>query len=65
MYTGLDQIRGMEIGPAANGGEAYLVASGSAGSGGVVVYKRTGGGTGLEEVARNKDIPTRTSFVWV
>jgi hypothetical protein len=65
VYTGLDQIRGMEIGPAANGGEAYLVASGSAGSGGVVVYKRTGGGTGLEEVARNKDIPTRTSFVWV
>jgi hypothetical protein len=65
VYTGLDQIRGMEFGPAENGGEAYLVASGFAGSGGVVVYKRTAGGTGLEEVARNKDVPTRTSFVWV
>ena len=58
MYAGLDQIRGMGFGPARNGGEAYVVASG----GGVVVYKRTGGGTGLQEVARtrNKDVPTRT-----
>ena len=65
MYTGLDQIRGMEFGPARNGGEAYLVAAGFAGSGGVVVYKRTDGGRALEEVARNKDVLTRTSFVWV
>jgi hypothetical protein len=65
VYTGLDQIRGMEFGPADNGGEAYLVASGFAGTGGVVVYKRTAGGSALEEVARNKDILTRTSFVWV
>ena len=65
VYTGLDQIRGMEVGPPKNGGEAYLVAAGFAGSGGVVVYERTEGGAGLREVARNKEVPTRTSFVWV
>ncbi|KIM76833.1 hypothetical protein PILCRDRAFT_826047 [Piloderma croceum F 1598] len=65
VYTGLDQIRGMEFGPAENGGEAYLVASGFAGTGGVVVYERTAGGRALKEVARNKDVLTRTSFVWV
>lgn len=65
VYTGLDQIRGMEFGPAKNGGEAYLVAAGVAGRGGVVVYERTDGGSGLKEVARNKDVPTRSSFVWV
>jgi hypothetical protein len=55
----------MAFDPAKNGGESYLVASGLAGSGGVVVYKRTGGGTGLQEVARNKYVPTRTTFVSV
>jgi len=58
---GLDQMQGMEFGPAENGGEAYLVASGFAGTGGVVVYKRTAGGRALEEVARNKDSIGRVS----
>lgn len=52
------------IGRAADGGIQYLVASGFAGTGGVVVYERTQGGANLTEVARNKDIATRTSFVW-
>jgi hypothetical protein len=65
VYTGLNQIRGMEIGRADNGGDAYLVAAGVAGTGGVVVYKRTNGGAGLTEVARNTDIPMRSTFVWL
>ena len=65
VYTGLNQIRGMEIGRAENGGSAYLVAAGVAGSGGVVVFKRTDGGRGLEEVARNTDVLTRSTFVWL
>ena len=55
----------MAFGPARNGGEAYLVVSGFAGDGGVVVYKRIGGGTGSQEVTRNKDVPMKTTFVWV
>lgn len=61
VYTGLDQIRGMEIG----GGEEYLVASGFAGTAGVLVFKRTEGGRNLELVAQNLEIPTMTSFVWL
>ena len=63
VYTGLDQIRGMEL----SGGSEnqFLVAAGVAGSAGTVVLKRTKGGADLEVVARNKDIPTRTSFVWL
>ena len=64
MCTRVDQIRGIVFGPARNGGVAYIVDEGFAGSGGVVVYKRTGGGTGLQ-VARNKDVPTRKTSVWV
>lgn len=64
VFTGLDQVRGMEFGPASVGGEEFLVASGVAGTGGVVIYRRTDGGRNLVEVARNSDIPTRTSFVW-
>ncbi|KAJ7489308.1 Lactonase, 7-bladed beta-propeller-domain-containing protein [Mycena latifolia] len=62
VFTGLDQIRGMEF-----GGEAdeYLIAGGVAGTAGVVIYKRVDGGRGLLEVVRNTDVPTRTSFVWV
>jgi 6-phosphogluconolactonase (cycloisomerase 2 family) len=65
-YTGLDQIRGMMIGP--NGGEdaqRYLIAAGVAGSAGTVVYERTQDGTNLTEIARNLDYPTRTTFVWL
>jgi 6-phosphogluconolactonase (cycloisomerase 2 family) len=65
VYTGLDQIRGMEFGLATNGGDEYLIAGGCAGSGGVVIFRRTDGGRGLEEVVRNTDVPTRTSFVWL
>jgi hypothetical protein len=65
VYTGLDQIRAMEFGSASNGGVQYLIAGGVAGTAGVVILKRTDGGRGLEVVARNTDIPTRTSFVWL
>lgn len=65
VYTGLDQIRGMEFGLASNGGVQYLIAGGVAGTAGVVILRRTDGGRGLEVVARNTEIPTRTSFVWL
>jgi len=65
VFTGLDQIRGMEFGLQSNGGDEFLVAAGVAGTAGVVVYQRVDGGRNLVEVARNLDIPTRTSFVWL
>ncbi|KAF5390981.1 hypothetical protein D9757_004002 [Collybiopsis confluens] len=65
VFTGLDQIRGMEIGLESNGGDEFLIASGVAGSAGTVVYRRTEGGANLTEVARNLDIPTRTTFIWL
>ncbi|KAI0646305.1 putative isomerase YbhE [Trametes meyenii] len=63
VFTGIDQIRGMEF----SGGEdnEFLVASGVAGSAGVLVLKRTQGGADLEIVASNTEIPTRSSFVWL
>lgn len=61
VFTGLDQVRGMEF--SATG--EYLVAAGVAGTGGTAVFKRVDGGKGLVEVARNLDIATRTSFVWL
>ncbi|KII85533.1 hypothetical protein PLICRDRAFT_31719 [Plicaturopsis crispa FD-325 SS-3] len=65
VFTGIDQIRGMQIGPS-DGDEAdqYVIAGGVAGTAGVVVYKVTETGN-LTEVARNTDLPTRTSFVWL
>jgi len=65
VFTGLDQIRGMQFGRVEDGGVEFLVASGFAGRGGVVVFKRVDGGRNLVEVARNTDVLTRTSFVWV
>ncbi|KAH9475871.1 hypothetical protein JR316_0011431 [Psilocybe cubensis] len=65
VFTGLDQIRGMEFGNAENGCDQFLVASGVAGSAGVIILKRTEGGRNLEIVARDLTIPTRTSFVWL
>ncbi|KAI0371947.1 putative isomerase YbhE [Pilatotrama ljubarskyi] len=63
VFTGLDQIRGMEL---SGGSEnAFLVAGGVAGDAGVVVLKRTQGGADLEIVATNRDVPTRSSFVWL
>lgn len=65
VYTGLDQIRGMEIGNEEDGGEEYLIAGGVVGSGGVVILRRTDEGKNLEIVARNQDVLTRTTFVWL
>ncbi|KAJ3483213.1 hypothetical protein NLI96_g6466 [Meripilus lineatus] len=69
VYTGLDQIRGMELGGSGGsfgGGEdEFLVASGFAGNAGVIVFRRIDGGRDLEVVAKNTQIPTRTSFVWL
>jgi hypothetical protein len=65
VFTGINQIRGMEFGPAAAGGEEFLVAAGVVGTAGTLVFRRTEGGRNLELVAKNLDIPTRTSFVWI
>ncbi|KAK0199803.1 Lactonase, 7-bladed beta-propeller-domain-containing protein [Desarmillaria ectypa] len=62
VYTGLDQVRGMEF---SGEDSEYLVASGVAGTGGVAVFRRVDEGRSLKEVARNTDIPTRTTFVWL
>ncbi|KAJ7919560.1 hypothetical protein B0H13DRAFT_241128 [Mycena leptocephala] len=51
-YTGLVNIRGMELG-LGDEGEAYLVALGAV-SGGMAVYQRTQGGAALQEIARNE-----------
>lgn len=64
VFTGLDQIRGMEFGPSGRG-EEFLIAAGVAGTTGTVVLRRTEGGRNMEVVARNLDIPTRSSFVWL
>lgn len=61
VYTGLDQIRGMQLG---GPNLEYLIAGGFAG-GGVAVFERTGNGGGLNLLARNTDLPTRTSFVFL
>ncbi|KAI0313954.1 putative isomerase YbhE [Amylostereum chailletii] len=62
VYSGVQQVRGMEFG---GGKDQYLILSGVVGEGGVAVFERTDGGRGLVEVARNTDVPTRTSFVWL
>ncbi|KAJ7618055.1 Lactonase, 7-bladed beta-propeller-domain-containing protein [Roridomyces roridus] len=61
VYTGLVQIRGMELGVGEEGQE-YLVALGAV-SGGMVVYRRTEGGRALVEVARNSSAVARSSLV--
>ncbi|KAF8954799.1 hypothetical protein BDZ97DRAFT_2081317 [Flammula alnicola] len=65
VFTGLDQVRGMEFGNEAQGGDEFLIAGGVAGTAGVIVLRRTEGGQNMEIVARNLDIPTHTSFVWL
>ncbi|KAI0360679.1 putative isomerase YbhE [Trametes cingulata] len=62
VYTGLDQIRGMQLGGPEN---EFLIASGVAGNGGVIMLKRTNGGSNLQLLTRNLQVPTRTSFVWL
>ncbi|KAF9449838.1 putative isomerase YbhE [Macrolepiota fuliginosa MF-IS2] len=65
VFTGLDQIRGMEFGPADKGLDEFLIAAGVAGDAGTVMLKRTEGGRNMEIVARNLDIPTRSTFIWL
>ncbi|EAU86750.2 hypothetical protein CC1G_06511 [Coprinopsis cinerea okayama7 len=65
VFTGLDQIRGMEFGPVETGGDEFLIAGASEGGAGVVVLRRIDGGRDLEIVARNSEVRTRTSFVWM
>lgn len=48
-----------------NGGEQYLIAGAASGNAGVAVLQRTEGGLNLELLARNNDVETRTSFVWL
>jgi 6-phosphogluconolactonase (cycloisomerase 2 family) len=43
----------------------FLAVGGQAGTGGVVIMQRTEGGKNMVEVARNTEIPTRTSFAWL
>jgi 6-phosphogluconolactonase (cycloisomerase 2 family) len=64
IFTGLYQIRGMEIGNSENGGDQYLIAGAAFGVGGVAIFRRTEGGKNLELVARNQEVLTRTTFVW-
>lgn len=65
IFTGLEQIRGMEFGPVEKGLEEFLIAAGVAGSGGVVMLKRVESGRDMEIVARNLDILNRSTFVWL
>ncbi|KAF5310277.1 hypothetical protein D9619_010499 [Psilocybe cf. subviscida] len=65
VFTGLEQIRGMEFGKAENGGDEFLVTSGEESTAGVIILRRTEGGSNLQLVARNIDVPTRTSFIWL
>ena len=65
IFTGLEQIRGMEFGPAEKGLEEFLIAAGVAGSGGVVMLRRKESGKDMEIVARNLDILNRSTFVWL
>ena len=62
VFTGIDQIRGMEFGGPE---KEFLIASGVAGSAGTIVLKRTECGKNLTLLTRNLEIPTRTSFVWL
>ncbi|EIW75591.1 putative isomerase YbhE [Coniophora puteana RWD-64-598 SS2] len=65
VYTGLDQIRGVMVGPSEDGADAYFVAAGVAGTAGVKVFKRTDGGANMTLVATDTTLPTRTSFVLI
>jgi 6-phosphogluconolactonase (cycloisomerase 2 family) len=65
VFTGLNQVRGMEFSAVTQKGEQFLVAAGVAGTAGVKVFKRTSGGSDLVEVAKETTLPTGTSFLWV
>ncbi|KAI0685372.1 putative isomerase YbhE [Cytidiella melzeri] len=62
VYTGIDQVRGMQFGGPEN---EFLIASGVAGSAGTIMFKRTHGGANLTQVAQNTEIAQRSGFVWL
>ena len=62
VYTGLEQIRGMQLGGPE---KEFLIAAGVAGNAGTIVLKRISGGANLEIVAQNTQIAQRSSFVWL
>jgi hypothetical protein len=64
VFTGLQQIRSMNIGPVETGGDEFLIAGANV-AGGVVMFRRVDGGRNLVEVVRNEEIANRTSFVFV
>jgi hypothetical protein len=65
VFTGLNQPRGVAIGPVSSGADEFLVAAGVAGTAGVRVFRRTEGGRNLALVAQNTQVATRTAFVWL
>ncbi|KXN82927.1 hypothetical protein AN958_02010 [Leucoagaricus sp. SymC.cos] len=58
IFTGLQQIRGMDA-------EEFLIAAGVAGNAGTIMLRRTEAGRNMELIARNLDVPTRSTFVWL
>jgi 6-phosphogluconolactonase (cycloisomerase 2 family) len=62
VYTGLDQIRGMQFG---GPDKRYLITGSASGAAGVAVFERTDGGKTLTLVARDTTIPIRTTFAWL
>ncbi|KAL0958798.1 hypothetical protein HGRIS_014118 [Hohenbuehelia grisea] len=65
VFTGVDQIRGMALGRADDGGDEFIIVGANVGEKGVAVFRRVDGGRNLEEVARNTDVATRSSFVFL
>jgi len=64
VFTGLKQIRSMNIGPVETGADEFLIAGANV-DGGVVMFRRVDRGRNLTEVVRNEEIANRTSFVFV
>lgn len=64
VFTGLTNIRGMALGRVVDGSDEFLIAGANT-DGGVAIFRRTQGGRALDLVARNTDVPSRTSFVFV
>ncbi|KAF8066669.1 Lactonase, 7-bladed beta-propeller-domain-containing protein [Lyophyllum atratum] len=64
VFTGLKQIRSMNLGPVVGGGDEFLIAGANV-DGGVVMFRRVDGGRNLTVVARNEEIANRTSFVFI
>ncbi|KIY72241.1 hypothetical protein CYLTODRAFT_344283 [Cylindrobasidium torrendii FP15055 ss-10] len=60
-FPGFQQVRGMEFG----GDSLEYLATGGGVAGGVGVFKRINGGADFIEVAKNGDVDTRQTFLWV